>query len=1069
MKKRFLAVLLAFLVAVLALPITVHAESESNGYLSSLEFIWDGTAENTYDATLRVHFAEGYSFQEGHRLTVHNENGTLLYEVTAVEDNGLVGATAVDFSFADTTHLYPHTDETDTSDLTVSLLNYDDGPLDKITTREQIGADFLRKSPVELTPFSGAFLEGKLKLEGLAVEGIALHGDYQFVVEKLAPGTYSDQLVFQQISVHTIDMKKNPDGTWERTLSNNLQIDPATGKVTLTDIPLGSGSEYVGAYRVRMFLTYDTTREFSLAEWNFYLDDSGLVKVSPVNDFTYYPTAKEAQDAGGPALDDSLRVELLSTDEVARVEIVTTNGNRGLFLAETSAFSGNVGWFSYAAKLEDTTGLKLHTASPSYPKALIVLAYDGNNNMIGAKECRVQREKIKFVPVSYVVEDGTGEGTLTMKIKGTLRGNYCFFAAPDNFDHRIVLGTIAPDENGGVVCGESLTMTYDAQADETVFVFHNREFHKEDNRVDFISLAYGDKDKTTSATVCSESFYASVHKVTINDQVLDGYFVRGQEFEFPALNDTVVDGKVPIGWNVQYVVDGTPVDDNFDLVDVTSMTIYADTTLEWIKGYVADIDLNNGSGQTYRYTFEDQLVVSQVWDEMSHSIDDFVPAGHLFRGLEVDGHFYEMNETVPITAAVSNAKAIYRKEEILPEVSMSPFDEIEFLSSQEELYAAVEVRENQGNDEADNRLIFEIAENPAVTDAQKNSASAALPGATFEKGYFIRAYLDSLSDWYRIEGLNGPIRVKVTLAEDEFDPTRDYYFVGTDGVSAKPFVYRSMTKHDERSIVFDLRTVSNLSLMSLPKGENLWHTTDPAENSGKADIEMTDAELFAALNLDDDTLATMIPAHVYLNMEAYGENSAPSADLEAVKESIGEDEILRIYDLTVNLDSYTNSPDRYITETGAPLKIGFTLEQSDLDNAQALYLVRVHNGRAEKINLSINAETLRALFESDKFSTYALVRTLKKPVDSGGVPGDPGLPDGTDPDGSGSTSSGSTSSGSNGSGSTGSGSTGFGSTGSNSSLPATGGSSHLVIGIALLILAAAGIVVVFVVKKRSKK
>ena len=107
MKKRFLAVLLAFLVAVLALPITVHAESESDGgYLSSLKFIWHGT-ENTYDATLRVHFAEGYSFQEGHRLTVHNENGTLLYEVTAVEDNGLVGATAVDFSFADTTHLYP--------------------------------------------------------------------------------------------------------------------------------------------------------------------------------------------------------------------------------------------------------------------------------------------------------------------------------------------------------------------------------------------------------------------------------------------------------------------------------------------------------------------------------------------------------------------------------------------------------------------------------------------------------------------------------------------------------------------------------------------------------------------------------------------------------------------------------------------------------------------------------------------------------------------------------------------------------------------------------------------------
>ena len=150
MKKRFLAVLLAFLGAVLALPITVHAESESNGYLSSLEFIWDGTAENTYDATLRVHFAEGYSFQEGHRLTVHNENGTLLYEVTAVEDNGLVGATAVDFSFADTTNLYPHTDETDTSDLTVSLLNYDDGPLIKSLPASRSARTFCASRPWNL-------------------------------------------------------------------------------------------------------------------------------------------------------------------------------------------------------------------------------------------------------------------------------------------------------------------------------------------------------------------------------------------------------------------------------------------------------------------------------------------------------------------------------------------------------------------------------------------------------------------------------------------------------------------------------------------------------------------------------------------------------------------------------------------------------------------------------------------------------------------------------------------------------------------------------------------------------
>ncbi|MBQ6752698.1 MAG: InlB B-repeat-containing protein [Clostridia bacterium] len=100
--------------------------------------------------------------------------------------------------------------------------------------------------------------------------------------------------------------------------------------------------------------------------------------------------------------------------------------------------------------------------------------------------------------------------------------------------------------------------------------------------------------------------------------------------------------------------------------------------------------------------------------------------------------------------------------------------------------------------------------------------------------------------------------------------------------------------------------------------------------------------------------------------------SVPEADLNAIKSVLGDNAVALFFNIELYKQVGTMNPEK-ITETKGKVKISIDVPKDLIADGRTFAMVRVHGGKAEIINGTFDAKTGKFTFETDKFSTYALV------------------------------------------------------------------------------------------------
>lgn len=159
-------------------------------------------------------------------------------------------------------------------------------------------------------------------------------------------------------------------------------------------------------------------------------------------------------------------------------------------------------------------------------------------------------------------------------------------------------------------------------------------------------------------------------------------------------------------------------------------------------------------------------------------------------------------------------------------------------------------------------------------------------------------------------------------------------------------------------------------------------STDGESNVGKAVIDDRTEELESKIlnEKEMEALKEGIFVTVYLTVEDIT-GTVSTEDKSMVEDGL-KNSVLGMY-LNINLFSKVgNNEARQVTDTNGAVKIKFTVPDKLLNKNKSIertyQIVRIHNGKRTVIDVTFNNKDNTISFESDKFSTYALVYTDKK-------------------------------------------------------------------------------------------
>lgn len=179
-----------------------------------------------------------------------------------------------------------------------------------------------------------------------------------------------------------------------------------------------------------------------------------------------------------------------------------------------------------------------------------------------------------------------------------------------------------------------------------------------------------------------------------------------------------------------------------------------------------------------------------------------------------------------------------------------------------------------------------------------------------------------------------------------------------------------------------------------PSEGDLENTTDSSKNAYNASLDNTDKELASKIPftpVEKELIALGDEVDIYLEVKDISATvSATDKALVAGKLENTTDTLGMYIDVNLYKQVGDNLPQR-ISETNGLIKITFKVPESLLNDNSAIKrtykIVRVHEGVAEFIDAEFNAEDKTLSFETDRFSTYALIYNDTKVADKSPVTG----------------------------------------------------------------------------------
>lgn len=158
--------------------------------------------------------------------------------------------------------------------------------------------------------------------------------------------------------------------------------------------------------------------------------------------------------------------------------------------------------------------------------------------------------------------------------------------------------------------------------------------------------------------------------------------------------------------------------------------------------------------------------------------------------------------------------------------------------------------------------------------------------------------------------------------------------------------------------------------------------TDASANVGNGSLYENVDDLNDKVLNDEERKALKDGNVVTVYITINDADSTVSTEDKSMVEDGLKNSVLGMY-LNINLFSKVgNNEARQVTDTNGAVKIKFTVPDKLLNKDKSIertyQIVRIHNGKRTVIDVTFNNKDNTISFESDKFSTYALVYTDKK-------------------------------------------------------------------------------------------
>ena len=158
--------------------------------------------------------------------------------------------------------------------------------------------------------------------------------------------------------------------------------------------------------------------------------------------------------------------------------------------------------------------------------------------------------------------------------------------------------------------------------------------------------------------------------------------------------------------------------------------------------------------------------------------------------------------------------------------------------------------------------------------------------------------------------------------------------------------------------------------------------TDTSANVGNGSLSENVDDLNDKVLNDEERKALKDGNVVTVYITINDADSTVSTEDKSMVEDGLKNSVLGMY-LNINLFSKVgNNEARQVTDTNGAVKIKFTVPDKLLNKDKSIertyQIVRIHNGKRTVIDVTFNNKDNTISFESDKFSTYALIYTDKK-------------------------------------------------------------------------------------------
>ena len=152
--------------------------------------------------------------------------------------------------------------------------------------------------------------------------------------------------------------------------------------------------------------------------------------------------------------------------------------------------------------------------------------------------------------------------------------------------------------------------------------------------------------------------------------------------------------------------------------------------------------------------------------------------------------------------------------------------------------------------------------------------------------------------------------------------------------------------------------------------------------SGTSDVEIKTDKTDLGSEIKS-AIAAGTPIGTQMDLSSISEASLPEAELKAIKELAGNGNIALFTDISIGM-TIGGSPVANITKLPDMIDITMDIPAALQSGNRSFSVIRMHDGKAELLPATVIAGGTKIKFQTDKFSTYALVYTNKSSGSSGG-------------------------------------------------------------------------------------